>query len=385
MRKAAATLFAFITLLIIAGCKPSLPSGIMSEGEMTDFLYEYHIMMAAAQQKGGYDSTEYYKSLYLNSLLEKYDLTKEEYDSTLYYYERHAYKLRDIYANVVKRLEKETGELGIEQKNEAAYMMLPDHGDTALIWHHPTAELLYGQAPLNLYTFHIITDSTTLPGDAFELNFETQFLVQEGSRNVRAYLVAVFDNDSAATTNSTATGNRFTKLSIRPNSRDSFRVKEIRGFLMFEKQKREGTNAGLKVVSISNLGLIRYHQQDQFKKEQEEQKRIDSLNTLNKKDTLKKSKDSLQNINLNENKDKPASIGGAPAQKTVINGTPRRPVVGPASVNLKGSSERRVGRGTGSKSEDRYDPLERQKKNQKKAEQLREMRIKQQQEQKIKK
>jgi len=369
MRKEVGIIATFL-ILLLAGCKPSLPKGVMDQGDMTDFIYDYHIMMAAAQNRYSHDSINYYKTLYFNSLLERYDITKEEYDSTMAYYERHAYLLRDVYTDVVKRIEKETGALGMEQIDEAAYMQFSSEGDTALIWHHPTAELLYGQAPLNIYSFHIETDSTTLPGDCFELNFQTQFLVQEGIRNVRAYLVAVFENDSAITTNNTAGGNRFTKLTLKPNLHDSLRVKALKGFIMFE-QRRNTTNAGVRVVSLSYLGLIRYHQQEQLKRELEEQKRIDSLKTANAKDTLKNvKKDSLKEVDNKGSIDKPTVID----KPAVIGKKPtgvKRPGVLEGPQNIK---------------DDRYDPAERQKKNQEKGRKLHEIRTKRNiQEQKIQK
>ena len=37
----------------LTGCKPSLPSDVLSEGKMEDILHDYHLALALVQNDGG--------------------------------------------------------------------------------------------------------------------------------------------------------------------------------------------------------------------------------------------------------------------------------------------------------------------------------------------
>lgn len=39
-------------LIFMQGCKPSLPSDILSRGEMEDVMYDYHLSKSLASQQG---------------------------------------------------------------------------------------------------------------------------------------------------------------------------------------------------------------------------------------------------------------------------------------------------------------------------------------------
>ena len=70
----------------IAGCEPGIPNEVIQPDDMEDILYDYYVSQGIAtipgQQSG---SEDYRRDLYFNSVLNKYGVTRAEFDSALVY------------------------------------------------------------------------------------------------------------------------------------------------------------------------------------------------------------------------------------------------------------------------------------------------------------
>lgn len=246
-------------LICIVSCKPSLPSGIMTEDQMLDFLYDYHILMADANSNHA-DSTAFYKKMYFDALLDKYDISEATFDTSMVYYQRHAKELKEVYENINKRFEKYVGQENLLTKDETAdYMMYPQKGDSALIWSNRTSEVIFAQPPYNIYSFRIKADSASTVGDVLEFKYQSRFLVENNRRNAFALLSVIFENDSAAYVSSYSTMDGVNTITYKPSSKDSVIVKEIRGFIAILSQNNVKEKRNLNVLNISNVAVIRYH------------------------------------------------------------------------------------------------------------------------------
>ena len=156
--------------MLVVACKPTVPSEYIQPGDMRDILYDYHIAMAMARQKGGGEA-DFHRSLYFQLVLKKHNVTEAEFDSSLVYYYSHAYRLKDIYNEVNDRLDEEASTLGVAVGDISRYSQYSENGDTANIWNQQTDLLLIPRPTMNRFDFTVKSDSTFRRGDSFMFQF----------------------------------------------------------------------------------------------------------------------------------------------------------------------------------------------------------------------
>lgn len=179
----------------LTGCKPSLPSDVLSEGKMEDILHDYHLALALVQNDGGDEKQRF---VYKDAVLRKYDVTSAEFDSSMVYYMRHTEKLHTIYKNLSERLNDEAISLGADANDQSRFGDLASSGDTTNIWKGTRSLVLMTAKPLNYYNFEIKADTSFHKGDCIMLDFESHFIYQDGIRDGLAVLAVQFGNDSIA-------------------------------------------------------------------------------------------------------------------------------------------------------------------------------------------
>ena len=84
MKYSVAWLWGLLSLTLVVGCKPGIPSEYLSPGEMENILYDYHIARAMNSndyQNGDTLTTHVYKL----AVLKKYGVSEADYDSSLVY------------------------------------------------------------------------------------------------------------------------------------------------------------------------------------------------------------------------------------------------------------------------------------------------------------
>lgn len=242
--------------LFIVSCKPSVPSDFIQPSKMEEILYDYHLASSMAQISGN-DSVNTIK--YRAAVLKKYGYTSAQFDTSMVYYMRHTEELKHIYENLSKRLGNEAVALGASADAINRFGNVTENGDTANVWNEESAMVLTPQKPFNLKSFSMVADSAFHKGDGIMLDFDTQFIFQDGMRDGIVVLAVKFGNDSIATQNvHISTASHF-NLSIRDDKK--LGIKEIRGFFMLNKSQDPGNNTTtLKLMIISNIKLYRLHQ-----------------------------------------------------------------------------------------------------------------------------
>ena len=85
-----------MALMLVVGCKPSIPKGIISPGDMEDILYDYHLARAMSNYVVNNDSREFNETMYFQAMLKKHDVTEAEFDSSLVYYYSRADQFAEI-------------------------------------------------------------------------------------------------------------------------------------------------------------------------------------------------------------------------------------------------------------------------------------------------
>ena len=257
--------FAFICVVIglcavLASCKPSMPGDVLSKRKMTDILYDYHIALAMAQgEPGGIHENSL---AYREAVLKKHDVTSAEFDSSMVYYMRHTELMHAVYKDLADRLDKEVVALGGNATGEDSFDNLSATGDTANIWTGAKSMVLSSDNGFNSYSFRMDADTAFHKGDRIRLDFESQFLFQDGIRDGIAMLAIQFKNDSVAQSTVHVQSSQHYSLEVADN--DSLGIKSVKGYLMLCNSgfsMNSGSATTLKLMFVDKVKLIRMHPQ----------------------------------------------------------------------------------------------------------------------------
>lgn len=261
MKKLMICLVAVMALLFcVSSCKPSLPSGVLSKGKMTDILYDYHLALAMAHMDDNGDKGQ--SLAYREAVLWKHDVTSAEFDSSMVYYMRHTELLEDVYKDLTDRYNNEITAMGGSAKEGGEFANLSATGDTANVWNLATSMVFMPVKPFNSTSFDIKVDSTFHKGDRLMLDFDAQFIYQDGMRNGVAMLAVQFGNDSIA--QRTIMIQSTQHYSVELSDDDSLGIKSVKGYFMLMNDDN-GTGVSsqttLKLMFLEHIKLIRMHPQ----------------------------------------------------------------------------------------------------------------------------
>ena len=261
MKKLMICLVAVMALLFsVSSCKPSLPSGVLSKGKMTDILYDYHLALAMAHMDDNGDKGQ--SLAYREAVLRKHDVTSAEFDSSMVYYMRHTELLEDVYKDLTDRYNNEITAMGGSAKEGGEFANLSATGDTANVWNLATSMVFMPVKPFNSTSFDIKVDSTFHKGDRLMLDFDAQFIYQDGMRNGVAMLAVQFGNDSIA--QRTIMIQSTQHYSVELSDADSLGIKSVKGYFMLMNGD-DGTGVSsqttLKLMFLEHIKLIRMHPQ----------------------------------------------------------------------------------------------------------------------------
>ncbi len=261
MKKLMICLVAVMALLFcVSSCKPSLPSGVLSKGKMTDILYDYHLALAMAHMDDNGDKGQ--SLAYREAVLRKHDVTSAEFDSSMVYYMRHTELLEDVYKDLTDRYNNEITAMGGSAKEGGEFANLSATGDTANVWNLATSMVFMPVKPFNSTSFDIKVDSTFHKGDRLMLDFDAQFIYQDGMRNGVAMLAVQFGNDSIAQRTIMIQSSQH--YSVELSDDDSLGIKSVKGYFMLMNDDN-GTGVSsqttLKLMFLEHIKLIRMHPQ----------------------------------------------------------------------------------------------------------------------------
>lgn len=261
MKKLMICLVAVMALLFcVSSCKPSLPSGVLSKGKMTDILYDYHLALAMAHMDDNGDKGQ--SLAYREAVLRKHDVTSAEFDSSMVYYMRHTELLEDVYKDLTDRYNNEITAMGGSASAGGEFANLSATGDTANVWNLATSMVFMPVKPFNSTSFDIKVDSTFHKGDRLMLDFDAQFIYQDGMRNGVAMLAVQFGNDSIA--QRTIMIQSTQHYSVELSDADFLGIKSVKGYFMLMNDDN-GTGVSsqttLKLMFLEHIKLIRMHPQ----------------------------------------------------------------------------------------------------------------------------
>lgn len=262
MKKMFICLMAVVLMLLgVSSCKPSLPDDVLSKGQMVDILYDYHVALSMAHIADGGDKGQ--GLAYREAVLKKHDVTSAEFDSSMVYYMRHTDLLEDVYKDLGDRLSQQITALGGNGEG-GQFANLSATGDTANVWNQASAMVFSTTKPFNNASFEIQADSSYHKGDRLMIDFDAQFIYQDGMRDGIVMLAVQFKNDSIA--QSIIHVQNSQHFSTEVADRDSLGIKSVKGYFMLSNGdfgSGISSQTTLKLMFIEHIKLIRMHPQKQ--------------------------------------------------------------------------------------------------------------------------
>lgn len=162
-----------LALLCLVACQVRRPSGVLSDTQMEDILYDYHIAKAMGDEFSGTDS--YKRVLYIESVFRKHGITQADFDSSMVWYSRNPEKMSKVYDKVNTRLKAARD--GINQ-----LIALRDHkpqetkpGDSIDVWSGERIYRLTAMPLGNKLAFSIPADSNFQARDTLRWTLRLRF------------------------------------------------------------------------------------------------------------------------------------------------------------------------------------------------------------------
>jgi len=243
------------TVVLLAGCKPQVPSDVIQPDDMEDILYDLSISQNLTDKANHVDND--YRLKYNQTLVfDKYSVTEAEFDSSLVYYYNHLEDLYKIYEKVKERLGDEALELGASTVEVEQYFTNSLTGDTAEIWGGKRHHILLPQAPYNVIQFTQKADTACHQGDSYALTFNNSFLVQSGSRQVVALLSVRYENDSIISQHINVPAMGIGRVNIPICN---LKAKEFKGFFYMPRRTGQDNDADMCMYMADHIQLFRYH------------------------------------------------------------------------------------------------------------------------------
>ena len=117
--------------------------------------------------------------------------------------------------------------------------------------------------PYNYYSFEVPVDTSFHKGDKLMLNFQAQFLFQEGMRDGVAMLAVTFKNDSVAYSNSRMSNSQ--SYSIQVEDRDSLGIKSVKGYFLLNVGDFGGAASytTMKLMFVHHIKLVKLRMKPQ--------------------------------------------------------------------------------------------------------------------------
>lgn len=265
-----------LTTLLLTSCIPTTPSQYIQPDDMEDILVDYHLVRALAHNTDvPYDSIPLFQARCLQSVFRKHGITQEQFDSSMVYYYTRADRFEAVYKRVAARLEERALILGATEGEIGKYASLNATGDTANIWADRTRMAMMPTPPFNRWDFRLEVDSTYQRGDSFLLQFMSDYIYQDGSKNGVVYLACTYEDDQGRDTtisrNLHFLASGISQLNFP--AYDDGDLKELRGFFYLGDGNERSTT--VRLLFLNNVQFIRFH-----KKHEETKKDSLSQNSI---------------------------------------------------------------------------------------------------------
>lgn len=271
MRNSFIFLLLFFISSVFFSCGDKTPKGVIPEEKMEQVLYDFHLAQALQEPHVGpeFDAEQVMEALYA-----KYNITQEDFDTSMSYYSRDLEKLTAMYERLEKRYNEEAEKVGLEFSQASNVNTFGVTGDTLDIWPISRLHLLTVSALNDRFSFRVPADTTFYQHDIFHLKFMPHFLAsyEELSKSngslmngLVAGLIIQYENDSISSAIRTVYSSQKTTVILKADSARN--IKTVYGFFSLHTKKAAP-------VLIDGIQLLKLHTGN-YQEEQEEPSIID--------------------------------------------------------------------------------------------------------------
>lgn len=242
-----------LLVVVMVACKVERPGYVLSDGVMEKVLYDYHIAKAMGENL---DYNEQYKrTLYLNAVFKKHNITQAQFDTTMAWYARHPEVVNEVYDIVRERLMA-------SRENYNHLVSLRDGkptrskaGDSIDVWIWDRIHMLSGMPLDNKLMFTLPSDDNYQASDTIKwtvgFKFLSEQLVDTTKRPIMAMQVA-YAKDTIVSALCRIDSSQVAQLVLQADTLGD--IKELRGFIYYP------TNQPKHTLLIDSVSLMRYHQ-----------------------------------------------------------------------------------------------------------------------------
>ena len=243
--------FIFATVLILSSCD-GRPKNVLSASKMADVLTDMHKLEGSLEAKGiSYNQFDL-KSKYYNSILEKYDITAAQFDSSVVWYTKNPKKFEKIYEDVNGQLTQLQTDV---QKGKYHYVDSIELRKIKInIWNKPIKYIYTKDSTRTKLAFEIKEDNLKF-GDVYELKFKQTIAKADSCKNRHILLCINYSNGKIDSVYQKAYHDNIErKYTIHFPAKRKLKIKSISGELLGSSAYKGTFNA--KTDSIS---LIRFY------------------------------------------------------------------------------------------------------------------------------
>lgn len=244
-----------LLIIILVVCTLSCDNSsdkVVSKSKMEQVLYDYHLAQALIATLP--EEERYKAEMYIESVYEKNGITREEFDSSMVYYNRHADELKDIYNNLHDRFTVINEKLQLQTGNNEM-MTFSENGDTTNIWGGKKLIVLRNKEILNKEMFTINADTSFHKGDRFILKANTRLVNSERrSRNYRLTMCLTVNYSDGKAISEYQHIMSSSAKQITLNTDRTKEIEQVNGFFYYE-----GLYDERNFIIIDNIELIKIH------------------------------------------------------------------------------------------------------------------------------
>ena len=239
--------------VVMVACKVERPGYVLSDGVMEKVLYDYHIAKAMGENLDY--NEQYIRTLYLNAVFKKHNITQAQFDTTMAWYARHPEVVNEVYDIVRERLMA-------SRENYNHLVSLRDGkptrskaGDSIDVWIWDRIHMLSGMPLDNKLMFTLPSDDNYQASDTIKwtvgFKFLSEQLVDTTKRPIMAMQVA-YAKDTIISALCRVDSSQVAQLVLQADTLGD--IKELRGFIYYP------TNQPKQTLLIDSVSLMRYHQ-----------------------------------------------------------------------------------------------------------------------------
>jgi len=240
----------FATILILSSCD-GRPKNVLSASKMADVLTDMHKLEGSLEAKGiSYNQFDL-KSKYYNSILEKYDITAAQFDSSVVWYTKNPKKFEKIYEDVNGQLTQLQTDV---QKGKYHYVDSIELRKIKInIWNKPIKYIYTKDSTRTKLAFEIKEDNLKF-GDVYELKFKQTIAKADSCKNRHILLCINYSNGKIDSVyKKTYNDNIERRYTIHFPAKRKLKIKSISGELLGSSAYKGTFNAKTDSISLIRI------------------------------------------------------------------------------------------------------------------------------------